>query len=189
MGALRLDAWSTLRAPLALGWRPEAHMAPLASAHSARLVVAPTRGRRRRRIERASDAPAVRTEARCATIDTISVFRSPLSSHDARLPSVNIGIKNMSARGFLRRQSGSFIQHGWIDHRSILSKNSPGGGFSLLRPPFPHEVEYVFATGKKVIGDDAAMAPPPDCLRTHNRTAALRPQFEQAIKPPPKLLR
>src|SRR5947199_6027208 len=73
-----------------------------------------------------------------------------------------------------------------IDDRPAGLNHSARSKSSRLQATLPHDVENGFPAGDKIIGDNAAMASPPYCLRTHYRAAPfaslIKQMFEARVK-------
>jgi hypothetical protein len=77
--------------------------------------------------------------------------------------------------------SGSFrlrILNG-IDHRPIAANDGAGCQARLVDMRFPENVHHLLACGQKVVGDDPAVAAPPDRFCAHDRASVLTAPFPE----------
>jgi hypothetical protein len=69
-----------------------------------------------------------------------------------------------------------------VDDRPVGLNDSAQSKSSRLQAALPHEVENGFSRRDKIVGDDAAVASPPHCLRTHYRAAPFASLIAQMVE-------
>src|SRR5579883_1218579 len=78
--------------------------------------------------------------------------------------------------------------HG-INDRSVGSNNGAGREMSGLKAVFSHDMENRLPSCDQIVGNDTAMAAPPDGLGTHDRAAPFASFVKQVIQARPELPR
>ena len=68
---------------------------------------------------------------------------------------------------------------GGIDHHSIVANDGTGRQARLIDMRFSENVLHLFARGEKVVGNDPAVAAPPDRFSAHDRAAVLTASFPE----------
>ena len=66
---------------------------------------------------------------------------------------------------------------GGIDHRSIVANDGAGCRGRHIDMRFPENVHHLLACGQKVVGDDPAVAAPPDRFGAHDHASLFRAAF------------
>ena len=66
---------------------------------------------------------------------------------------------------------------GGIDHHSIVANDGAGCQARLIGMRFPENVHHLLTCGQKVVGDDPAVAPPPDRFCAHDYAPLIRAAF------------
>jgi hypothetical protein len=66
-----------------------------------------------------------------------------------------------------------------IDHRSVVANDGAGCRARLIDVPISENVHHLLVCGPKVVGDDPAVAAPPDRFGAHNHAPLLRAAFPE----------